>query len=112
MQPDVKKFLFDVQTAGMALQEFLEGKTFADYVDSDFLRSAVERKLMIIGEAVGRIIRIDPELEQKLQQARKVVDFRNILVHGYSAIENETVWGILQKDLPVLNRQVTDLLRQ
>jgi uncharacterized protein with HEPN domain len=67
---------------------------------------------MIIGEAVSRIIHIDPELEQKLQQARKVVDFRNILVHGYFAIENETVWGILQKDLPVLNRQVTDLLRQ
>jgi predicted nucleotidyltransferase len=63
MRPDVKKFLFDIQTAGLALQEFLEGKTFTDYAGSDFLRSAVERKLMIIGEAVSQIIHIDPELE-------------------------------------------------
>ena len=94
------------------MQEFLKDKSFDDYNASDFLRSAVERKLMIIGEAISQVFRKDPSLEQHIPQTRKIVDFRNILVHGYYAIQNETVWGILQKDVPILLQQVDDLLRK
>jgi len=112
MRPEVKKFLFDIDAAGQSLAEFLNGKSFKDYNDSDFLRSAVERKLMIIGEAVNQAMHIDPDLESEIPGARKIVDFRNILVHGYSAIENQTVWGILQRDLSKLRQQVADLLKK
>ena len=94
------------------MQEFLKDKTFEDYNTSDFLRSAVERKLMIIGEAISQVFRKDPSLEQHIPQTRKIVDFRNILVHGYYAIQNETVWGILQKDVPKLLQQVDKMLRK
>lgn len=112
MRPEVKKFLFDINDAAQSIFEFLKGKDFEDYNESDFLRSAVERKLMIIGEAVGQALHIDPDLEQIIPQARKIVDFRNILVHGYSAIENQTVWGIVRRNLPMLQQQVAALLCQ
>ena len=112
MRPEIKTYLFDIQAALQSLDEFLRGKTFEDYDTSDFLRAAVERKLMIIGEAIHQAIHLCPELEQDIENARRIVDFRNILVHGYFAIENETVWGILQKDVPVLNTQIVRLLSQ
>lgn len=112
MRPESKKFLYDIQTACRALQEFLKDKTLDDYCASDFLRSAVERKLMIIGEAISQAFRKDPSLKEHIPQTRKIVDFRNILVHGYYAIQNETVWGVLQKDVPVLLNQVDELLSQ
>ena len=100
-----------MKQACMSLRTFLECKTLADYLKDDFLRSAVERKLMIIGEALSQVMRMDPDLEIKIPDARKIVDFRNILVHGYYAIEHETVWGILQKDLPILIMKIDELLK-
>jgi len=37
-------------------------------------------------------------------------EVRNVIVHGYAVIENETIWGILQDDLPDLYKQVQKLL--
>lgn len=99
-----------MQQACLALTEFLDAKTLEDYLQSELLRSAVERKLMIIGEALNQLLRITPDIETQIPDARQIIDFRNILVHGYHAIEHETVWGILQKDLPVLTDKIQQLL--
>ena len=111
MQPETKKFLYDMQQACVSLAAFLKGKNLDDYLRDELLRSAVERKLMIIGEALNQLLRIDPDIETQIPDARKIIDFRNILVHGYFAIEHETVWGILQKDLPLLVNQIGRLLK-
>ncbi|MBL7214130.1 MAG: DUF86 domain-containing protein [Phycisphaerae bacterium] len=111
MRPETKKFLYDMQQACVSLTVFLKGKNLEDYLQDELLRSAVERKLMILGEALSQVVRIDPETEIQIPDARKIIDFRNILVHGYFAIEHETVWGILQKDLPLLMNQISRLLK-
>jgi hypothetical protein len=59
------------------------GKTFADYDADPMLRSAVERQLMIVGEALNRLRRIEPELLASITDSRKIIAFRNILGHGY-----------------------------
>lgn len=110
MQPEAKKFLYDMRQACQALNGFIVGKTLEDYLQSELLRSAVERKLMILGEALNQVLRLDPDLETRIPDARQIIDFRNILVQGYYAIEHETVWGIFQKDLPVLTTQIQNLL--
>ena len=112
MQPEAKKFLYDIQKACASLAQFLQEKSLEDYLESELLRSAVERKLMIVGEALNRLLRLEPELEIQIPDARQIIDFRNILVHGYYAIEHETVWGILEKDLPVLTDKIKQLLNE
>ncbi len=112
MRPEIKKFLYDMQQACLSLTAFLEGKSLDDYLQSELLRSAVERKLMIIGEALNQVLRIEPDIESQIPHARQIIDFRNILVHGYYAIEHETVWGILQKDLPLLTEKLKSLLNE
>lgn len=110
MRPEIKKYLYDMQQACVSLTAFLKDKNLDDYLNDELLRSAVERKLMIIGEALNQMLRVEPDIEMQIPDARKIIDFRNILVHGYFAIEHETVWGILQKDLPVLTNQINRLL--
>jgi uncharacterized protein with HEPN domain len=52
MQPKIKTFLYDIQQACQSLMNFTSKKTFADYQRDELLRAGVERKLMIVGEAI------------------------------------------------------------
>lgn len=74
------------------------------------IRSAVEREFITIGEAVNSLARLDPELAAEITHARKIVAFRNQLTHDYAAIEDEAVWAIAYRDVPVLRGECSALL--
>ncbi|MCX5653065.1 MAG: DUF86 domain-containing protein [Planctomycetota bacterium] len=112
MRPEGKKYLYDIRNAGEHLAEFATGKTFADYAADALLRSAVERQFEIIGEALSQAIKLEPDLASSISEAKRIISFRNILIHGYAAVSNEVVWDVLQKDLPTLRRQVGELLNR
>jgi uncharacterized protein with HEPN domain len=75
------------------------------------LRSAVERQLEIIGEALSRAVAVDPRLRDRITETPRIIAFRNRLIHGYASVSDEVVWGIVQGKRPVLCREVHDLLR-
>ena len=93
------------------LEEFTKGRTLDDYLSNTMLRSAVERQFEIIGEALSQLHKIDSKLVGRIQGHRRIISFRNILVHGYVTIRDDTVWGVVQTDLPILSKQINDLLR-
>ena len=55
---------------------------------------------------------VEPALASGITDARQVVAFRNILVHGYDIVRNDVVWGILETDLASLSRDVDALLER
>jgi uncharacterized protein with HEPN domain len=112
MRLEALKYLYDIQQACRLLAAFVAGKTFADYSSEALLRSGVERQLTIVGEALNRLTKIEPTAASTITDARQIIAFRNILVHGYDIIRNEVIWGILESDLPTLTRQVDTLLEQ
>ena len=91
MRLEARKYLFDIRSAADLLAEFLAGKTFADYQRDAMLRAAVERQFEIIGEAVFQLARLEGELAARITNYRRVIAFRNILIHGYSDVD-ETGW--------------------
>jgi uncharacterized protein with HEPN domain len=64
----------------------------------------------IIGEAVNAIRRLDPDVADRISNARKIVGFRNQLVHDYPAIKDEVVWAIAGHDAPVLRDECRRLI--
>jgi len=76
----------------------------------DILRPAVERHFEIIGEALNRLTRRDPDTAENIKDAAQIIAFRNILIHGYDAIDDSRVWDAIQHSLPTLYDQVTTLL--
>ena len=111
MQPETRKYLYDILKACEAIFEFTKGKDFASYEADLLLRSGVERQLMIIGEAVNQAIRDEPEICEDIAEIREIVNLRNVIVHGYAIVENATIWGIVQGDLPALYDQIKRLLQ-
>jgi len=45
-----------------------------------------------------------------ISNARKIVDTRNKLTHGYDEIENVQIWNIIIKHLPLLKKEAEELL--
>lgn len=101
-QRDANAFLLDVVSACDAVAEFIRGADVGAYATDLKLRSAVERQLLIAGEAVNNIRRLDPMLAGTLGDVKGIVDFRNILIHGYFHVKHEVVWAIASTDAPRL----------
>ena len=66
MRIEVKKFLYDIRSAAKLVREFTNQETFADYEADVMLRSAVERLLSIIGEAVSQIAKLDRSVTARI----------------------------------------------
>lgn len=92
MQPRSAALLWDLLTAAQRIQGFVAAKTWADYANDVLLRSAVERQLEIAGEAMSVLRKLDPATADRVPNAHKMVGMRNILIHGYAQVNNETVW--------------------
>jgi len=112
MQPEIRKFLYDIRLACDALLTFAQDKTLEDYRADLLLRSGVERQLEIIGEALNQAHKVDPDIANMIKNFREIINLRNLIIHGYSDIEDDTVWGIFQKDVPELHKQVSNLLAE
>ena len=111
MRPDARRYLWDALKAAEAVQSFLRGRTYEAFVEDDLLRSAVERQLQIIGEALSQLAKVDPQIADNVPELRRIIAFRNILVHGYAAIDYDTVWRLIEDKLPELQSNLTMLLR-
>jgi len=112
MADEVLKHLFDIKEAAWAVARFVDGKTFDDFEEDELLRSGVERKFEIIGEALNRIKKADAAVLNKIRDHRNIVSFRNILAHGYDNIDHRIVWDIIEQDLRHLLEDVALLLEK
>jgi uncharacterized protein with HEPN domain len=110
MKLEANKLLLDVTDACRDVEHFTAQTTLDDYLASELLRAAVERKFEIIGEALIRLRQKDPETFLRISAGRQAVAFRNRLVHGYDVIDHETVWQTVQNDLPKLKAEAEQLL--
>ena len=105
-------FYADVLRAIDLIEAFmLQGNvsSFEAYTRHALVKSAVERQLGIIGEAVNKIRKLDPA--HPIPEADRIVQFRNRLIHSYDTIDDTFVWPILQNHLPALKRAIQQAMK-
>ncbi len=112
MQADLRMYLRDISDALAELEEYTAGKTQADYFAERQLRRSVERVFEIIGEAMSKMIHRFPESSTRIDDARNIADFRNVLAHEYRNIDDDLVWGIVVRSAPILKVQIDAWLEE
>ncbi len=112
MDIQVQSWLYDIIMAIHEIDSFFTDtpRTFIAFRQDIKTRRAVERNVEIIGEAMKRILQKEPMLD--LPDARKIVDTRNRIIHGYDTVSDEIMWDIVETHLPVLQQQVAALLNE
>ena len=107
----IEKYLFDIKESIDSIEEYLGDKRdFFEYQKNKLLRRGIERELEIIGEAINRILKINPDIE--ISEAHRIVDLRNWVIHGYDRVDDVIIWGIISRDIPKLKNQVERLLEK
>lgn len=105
-------YVYDAREACSKIKEFVSGVSMDEYLQNELLQSAVERKLIIVGEALNKAYNISPDIETEIPELRDIVNFRNIVVHGYAVVKNETVWDILNSHLGDLEDKLSKIIAQ
>ena len=110
MEYEIKACLKDIELAILEIYEFLpKERNFFTFQKDLKTRKAVERNIEIIGEAMDRILKADPNIQ--ITDSRKIVDTRNRIIHGYDVVSDDVIWLIINKSLPILEQEVRLLLK-
>jgi uncharacterized protein with HEPN domain len=112
MDNDIKTWLYDILSSINEIESYYVTmpKVFEIYKNDLKTKRAVERNIEIIGEAMSRILRQDVKIT--ISNSRKIVDVRNRIIHGYDSVSDDVIWGIVVKNLPILQKEVEKLLNE
>jgi len=92
------------------LLDFTAGKTINNYIKDRAFRSALERELQIIGEALIQLEKIAPDIAEQIPEYQNIIGFRHVPVHGYANLDPATVWNVVETKLGNLTKKLKSLL--
>lgn len=112
MRPVSAARLWDASEAAKHIRHFVAGKTESDFLGDLLLRSAVERQLEILGEALSRLRRDDLATAQRVPDLDRIVGMRNVIAHEYGDVDYEIVWAAVTNRIPGLLATLDVLLQE
>lgn len=111
METNIKKLLTDIQQSILRIEQYTASlNNITEYSSNTLVQNAVERNIEIIGEATNAILKINAEIS--ISSARKIVNTRNQLIHGYDAVDVAMIWSIVRNHIPILKQEVETLLAE
>ncbi len=99
MLRDWRLFLRDMRDGALKIRRYTEGRSLDAFLGDEMAYDAVLRNLEIIGEAAKKI-------PQEVRDCYPEVDWRgmaglrDLLAHAYFALDDRTLWDIIQTELP------------
>lgn len=110
MQDKLLGWLEDIRLAADNVIRFAGEHDLLAYLGDDLRRSAIERQLITLGEAMAQFAKDFPAEAATIHEWREAISFRNILVHRYRTLDHVLIYGIIRKKLPALRDQVAAMI--
>ncbi|MGI0482588.1 DUF86 domain-containing protein [Geminocystis sp. CENA526] len=102
-------YLLDIYNAINRILLFSKDLTKSDLKSNEEKQSAILYQVIIIGEAVKRLS-IDFRNKNLAIPWKEIVGMRDILAHQYDKININTLWDVVNRDIPELKQMITPLL--
>lgn len=110
MDEYIEKHLIDVFNATIEVESYFNDvpKLFQNFQKDMLRQRAVERNVEIMGEAINRILKINPDFE--LPNAKAIINTRNRVIHGYDSVTTEFLWSLIIRHIPALRKDIEEIL--
>lgn len=110
MDRKVLKYLNDILNSINEIESYFVDtpRRFDDYCNNQMLRRAIQMDIAIIGEATNQLLKLQPVIQ--ISNARKIVDTRNFVIHGYDSVSDDMIWAIVINHIPLLKEEILALI--
>lgn len=107
----VGDYIEQMEDAAQQAISFLSGCEKAQFLTDTKTQMAVSMALVILGESVARITKVNPHIADEHPEIpwMKIKAMRNLVAHNYFELEFELVWKTVRDDLPHLLSQLRAL---
>jgi uncharacterized protein with HEPN domain len=111
LDEQVKSYLWDIRQAAREIEEFLRNVKFHEFEKNKVLRYAIERQLLVIGEAA---VHISPQFRKNHPEINwaRLIELRNVLAHEYGETLTNRVWLAATDGLPEVLQPLEELLSE
>ena len=111
MRPEERDlaYVWDMCAEARQIATFVKGVPHAIFIESNMVRYAVERSLLIIGEAANHVSVEFQEAHPEIAW-RQIIGQRNVLAHEYGDINVDRVWTSATASVPQLLKILEQLL--
>ena len=108
----IEKYLNDILESIEQIESYFETfpRRFDVYCNTPIMQRAIQMNIAIIGEATNKLLKISPNIT--ITKARKIVDTRNYLIHGYDSVSHDMIWSIVINHLPLLKEEVLNIISE
>lgn len=109
---DLELFIVDIFVALYKIKDYTQ--TFdnaSDFSHSSLHWDATIRQLEIIGESLNYLLDDEKFTSHAPKYFRKIVNFRNVIIHGYFGIDMDEVWDVVEVKLTELNRDMLEMIK-
>ena len=111
MKREYHLYVQDILDAIEKIEEFVGPSTYDKFIDDDKTRSAVVRKLEIIGEA-SKCVPESIRHKHKAVPWKEMARMRDKISHDYFGVDYEIVWKVLKEKLPHLKPQIRNIITE
>lgn len=108
MKKDIVVYIEDIIESTQKISEYTGSLSKDEFNNLVSIQDAILMRLAVIGESASKI----PVAIRKKHHTipwRKIINLRNVIVHDYTSINIDRIWGIIQKDIPLFQEKMTDL---
>jgi len=111
MKPEVQKYLRDIQHASENILEYTAGLSADEYSSNDIVSSAVEWKLLIIGEALTQAAEFAPDIQTQIANFSQFIGMHEHLMADYDSIDDSAILAFVREKVPILLQDLQALLK-
>ncbi len=106
---DDKLYLIHISECIERIESYVKQMDKEEFMSSTLVQDAVLRNLQTMAESTQRLSEEIKESQPKIDWFR-IAGFRNVLVHDYLGVDVETIWNIVEKELPVLKKAIRAMM--
>ena len=104
-------YLWDMRKYALEIKEIIKGVPHTKFIENKTIRYAIERLLLIIGEAANHVSREFQEQHSNIEWAQ-IIGLRNILAHEYGEVKIDKIYLAATKSIPALLENLEPLLQE